>query len=81
MSTSKTLLWVNKMDMSWFDGGGGYSFFGALVSCGYQVLSHIGVFPRSAIVSAFVLNLAGPFAPPNVSLSDMRWYNVPLQLI
>ena len=81
MSTVKGLLWANRMESSRVDGGGINSWFGAWVSCGYQVLSHIGVFPRSAIVSAFVLNLAGPFAPPNVSLSDMRWYNVPLQLI
>ena len=69
------------MEMSWVDGGCIKSWFGDWVSCGYQVLSKSSAFPRSAIGSEIVLHSSGPFAPPKVSLSEMRRYNVPFQLI
>ena len=62
--------------MSLVDGGGIYFLFGAWFSCGSQVSSKSISFPRSAIGSEIVLHLAGPFAPPKVSLSEMRMYNV-----
>ena len=69
------------MEMSWVDGRGIESWFGAWVSRGSQVSSKSSAFPRYAIVSAIVLHLAGSFAPPKVSLSEMRTYNVPFKLI
>ena len=67
--------------MTWVDGGGIESWFRAWISCGYQVSSKSRAFLRSVIGLAIVPHSAGPFAPPKVSLSDMRMYNVPFQLI
>ena len=44
-----------------------------------QVFS--SAFPRSTIGLSIVLHLDGPFAPPKVSISDMRTHNFPIQLI
>ena len=81
MSTTKGLLWVNGMEMFWFDCKGIYYWFGAWVSCVSQVLYNSRAFPGSAIGSAIVIRSDGPFAPLKVSLSDMRTYNFPFQLI
>ena len=51
--------------------GGVKSWFGAWISHGFQVSSKSSAFQRSAIGLAIVLHLAGPFAPPIVSLSEM----------
>ena len=67
--------------MSWVDGGGIESWFGAWFSRGSQVSSKSNAFTRSAIGSEIVLHLAGPFDPPKVSLIEMITYNVPFQLI
>ena len=58
--------------MSWVDGRGIEYWFGSWVSCGSQVSSESRSFPGSAIGSEIVLRSAGQFAPPKVSLSDMR---------
>ena len=81
MLTAKVLLWANGMDMSWVDGGGIESWFGAWVSRGSQVSSKSCAFPRSAIGLTIVLYLAGPFAPLKGSLSEMMMYNVSFHLI
>ena len=81
MSTAKGLLWTNGMEISWVDGGGIESWFGDWISCGSQVLSKSSEFLRSVIGSAIVIHLDGPFAPPKVSLSEMRTYNLTFQLI
>ena len=44
-------------------------------------LGFLVAFPISALGLAIVLHLTGPFATPNMSLSDMRTYNVPFQFI
>ena len=67
--------------MSWVDVGGFESWFGDWVSRGYPLSSNSRAFLRYANDSAILLHLAGPFAPPKVIISDMRTYNVPLQLI
>ena len=69
------------MEFSRVYGGGIESWFGDLVSRGYQVLYKSSLFPRSEIGSAIVLHLAGPFAPLKVILSEMRTYNFPFQVI
>ena len=81
MSTAKGLLGENGMDMYWGDGGGIKSWFGAWVYCGSQVSSNSRAFPRSAIGSEIVIHSAGKFAPPKLSLIDMRTYNFPFHLI
>ena len=79
--TAKALLSANDMEMSLVDGGGIKSWFGVWVSCASQVLSKSRAFLRSVNGLEIVLHLAGLFAPPKVSLSDMRTYNVPLHLV
>ena len=79
--TAEGLLWGNKRYMSWVDGGGIKYWFGALVSCGYQVSSKSRALPRSAIGLSIVLHSAVLLAPPKVSLSDMETYNFPFQFI
>ena len=59
------------MDFSRVDSGGIESWFGAWVSRGHQVSSKSSAFLRSEIGSTIVLHLAGLFAPPKVSLSEM----------
>ena len=81
MSTAKGLLWSNRMKSSIVDGGGIEYWFGDWFSRVSQVSSKIGAFLRSAIGSAILIHSYGPFAPPKVSLSEMRKYNVPFQVI
>ena len=81
MSNDKGLLWANRMESYLVYGRGIKSCFGALVSCGFQVSSNSSAFPRSEIGLAIVLYLDSLFTPPKVSLSEMRTYNVPFQLI
>ena len=81
MSTANSLLWSNGMQSSWVDGVGIESWFGAWFSRGFQFPSDNSAFLRSEIGLAVVLHSDGPFAPPKVSLSEMRTYNVPFLLI
>ena len=81
MSTTKGLLWPNEMEPSRVDGRGIDSWFGDWVYRGSQVSSNSSAFSRSEIGLVIVLHLSGPFAPPKVSLIDMRTYNVPFRLI
>ena len=72
MSTTKRLLWANRVEMSWIDCGGINSWFGCWFSFVSQVSSKSRAFMRSAIGSAIVHHLDGLFAPPKVSFSDMK---------
>ena len=81
MSTAKGLPLANRMNMPWVDGGGIKSWFGDWFYCGSQVSSKSSAFPRSAIGSAIVVHLDGPFAPPKVIIIETRTYNVTFQLI
>ena len=67
--------------MSCVDGKGIESWFGGWFYCGSQVYSNSSVFPWHEIGSAIVIYSPGTFDPPKVSLSDIRTYNVPFQLI
>ena len=81
MSTAEVVLWANGMDVSWVDGRGIKSWFGDWVSRGSQVSSKSSTFLRSEVGSVILLHLGGTFTQPKVSLSEMRMYNGPFQLI
>ena len=81
MLNANVLLWANGVEMSWVDGGGIESCFWDWVSRGYQVSSKSRAFPRSAIGLVIVMHSSVLLAPPKVSLSDMKIYNVPFQFI